>query len=435
MGSITVSRVGKAYKQYPTRWARLAEWLAPGHRPRHSLKWVLRNIDFSVAPGEAVGILGVNGAGKSTLLKIITGTVQPTEGAVQTTGTVAALLELGMGFHPDFSGRQNVVMAGQLLGYSMDDIARLMPGIEAFAEIGDYIDQPVRVYSSGMQVRLAFAVAVARRPDILIVDEALAVGDVYFQQKCYQRIQQYIGEGTTLLFVTHGMGTVLEVCTRAIYLRSGAVAFDGTPKEAVDLYQADMLVAQHQGSSKPVIAPAEAQRTPADGAPAPAAGTAPEGRAGSLRTDAVTCALVRLVNGRGEDVSVLVSEDRVDLRIRYRIHRRLQDPHVGFKIRNKTGAVIFESNTYCMGRTPGPAQPDSDLDLSFAFPVDLIAGDYTITVGLANEGSAGGVFRESLSYLHDVLSFKVLPNPASITWDGIVNIHPAVDWQWSASRA
>ena len=165
MSTITVTNLGKAYKQYPTRWSRLVEWLTPSHMPRHTLKWVLKDINFTVNSGEAVGIIGINGAGKSTLLKMITGTTQPTTGSVVITGRVAALLELGIGFHPDFTGRQNAYMAGQLLGYGVEEITRLMPEIEAFAEIGDYIDQPVRVYSSGMQMRLAFSVATAHRPD------------------------------------------------------------------------------------------------------------------------------------------------------------------------------------------------------------------------------------------------------------------------------
>jgi lipopolysaccharide transport system ATP-binding protein len=169
MGTIVVSQLGKAYKQYAGRWSRLAEWLIPGwlgplSRPQHVLKWVLKDISFTVQPGEAVGIVGMNGAGKSTLLKMITGTTQPSSGHVHMTGRVAALLELGMGFHPDFTGRQNVVMAGQLLGLSTHEIEQLLPEIEAFADIGEYIDQPVRVYSSGMQMRLAFSVATARRP-------------------------------------------------------------------------------------------------------------------------------------------------------------------------------------------------------------------------------------------------------------------------------
>ena len=203
MGTITVSQLGKAYKHYPTRWSRLAEWLIPGSRPRHTMKWVLQDISFTVKAGEAVGIVGINGAGKSTLLKMITGTTQPTAGTVSVTGRVAAMLELGMGFHPDFTGRQNAIMAGQLLGYSVEEINRLMPEIEAFAEIGDYIDEPVRVYSSGMQMRLAFSVATAHRPDILIVDEALSVGDAYFQHKSFARIREYSKLGTTLLIVSH----------------------------------------------------------------------------------------------------------------------------------------------------------------------------------------------------------------------------------------
>ena len=423
MGRITVTNVGKAYKVYPTRFARLKEWLLPFAKPRHTIKWVLQDISFSVSPGEAVGIIGINGAGKSTLLKMLTGTTQPTTGTIETQGRVAALLELGIGFHPEFTGRQNAVMAGQLLGLSLDEIQQLMPQIEAFAEIGEYMDHPVRVFSSGMQVRLAFAVAVVRRPDILIVDEALAVGDVYFQQKCHQRIQEYIAEGTTLLFVTHGMSMVLEICTRAIYLQGGAMAFDGSPKEAVDLYQADLLVKQHQSTHKPVIA--AKQQVP----------TILDGGIGSLRTECVTCIDVRLVNALGQHVTVLVSEEHVSLQIRYRIERLLLDPHVGFKIRNKTGTVIFESNTYCMGHFLGPAQAGATLKVNFAFPVDLMQGEYTVTIGLVNEGLAGGVFRESLSYLHDVLSFNVLPNPVGITWDGIINIHPTVAWQWSIAEA
>ena len=193
--------LGKAYKRYPSRWARLAEWLRPGAPVRHELLWVLRGLDLRVPQGQALGIIGRNGAGKSTLLKMVTGTSTPTEGSVQMRGRVAALLELGMGFHPDFTGRQNAVIAAQLLGLSEGEIAAALPGIEAFAEIGHYIDEPVRTYSSGMQVRLAFSVATALRPDVLIVDEALAVGDVYFQHKCYGRIREFRAAGTTLLFV------------------------------------------------------------------------------------------------------------------------------------------------------------------------------------------------------------------------------------------
>ena len=177
MGQIKVNNIGKAYKQYLTRWSRLLEWVVPLSKTRHDLKWILQDINFSVGAGEAVGIVGVNGAGKSTLLKIITGTIRQSTGEVSISGRVSALLELGMGFHPDFTGRQNVTMAAQLMGMKPDEIASAMPHVAEFAEIGDYIEEPIRIYSSGMQVRLAFSVATVLRPDVLIVDEALSVGD------------------------------------------------------------------------------------------------------------------------------------------------------------------------------------------------------------------------------------------------------------------
>jgi len=236
MGNIRVLGLGKAYKQYSSRWSRLAELVDPRNKPRHQLRWVLKDINFTIQSGEAVGIMGINGAGKSTLLKMITGTTQPTEGSVTITGRVSALLELGMGFHTDFTGRQNAFMAGQLLGYSEEEIAGLMPEIEAFAEIGDYIDQPVRVYSSGMQVRLAFSVATAVRPDVLIVDEALSVGDAYFQAKCYRRINHFKKNGTTLLLVSHSPGDVVKHCERAILLKKGSVVVDGASRDVSNRY-------------------------------------------------------------------------------------------------------------------------------------------------------------------------------------------------------
>jgi lipopolysaccharide transport system ATP-binding protein len=237
MGSITVTNLGKAYKQYSGHWSRLLEWVTPGNTKRHNLKWVMQGINFSVQTGEAVGIIGVNGAGKSTLLKMITGTTQPTTGTVQINGRVAALLELGMGFHPDFTGRQNVHTAGQLIGISHEETIRLMPEIEAFADIGEYIDQPVRIYSSGMQVRLAFAVATAIRPEVLIVDEALSVGDAAFQRKCFRRIEDYQAAGTTLLLVSHDIETIKKICSKALFIKSGELAVFGEAKNVCDQYE------------------------------------------------------------------------------------------------------------------------------------------------------------------------------------------------------
>lgn len=240
MSAITVSNLGKAYKAYPSKWARLAEWALPSQPRRHTLNWILRDISFTVSPGEAIGIVGVNGAGKSTLLKIMTGTTKPTQGYFDITGTVAAMLELGMGFHPDFTGRENTIMAAQLLGIDSDEMASLMPSIQKFSEIGGYFDQPLRVYSSGMSVRLAFAVATAKRPDILIIDEALSVGDSYFQQKSFRRIRQFQADGTTLLLVSHDVAAIRSICNQAIWLDKGSVRGKGNTKDVLDSYAASL---------------------------------------------------------------------------------------------------------------------------------------------------------------------------------------------------
>ena len=240
MTAIVVTNLGKAYKQYPTRWSRLLEWLDPRRKLHHQKHWVLQDINFEIQRGEAVGVIGVNGAGKSTLLKMITGTTQPTTGSIQVHGRVAALLELGMGFHPDFTGRQNAYMAGQLAGMHQDEITALMPEIESFADVGEYFDQPVRVYSSGMQARVAFSVATATVPDILIVDEALSVGDMAFQAKCLQRMRNLLMQGTTVLFVSHSLNDVRQFCSKALYLAHGAVRAWGEADKICDLYQNDL---------------------------------------------------------------------------------------------------------------------------------------------------------------------------------------------------
>lgn len=237
MDRITVSQLGKAYKKYPSRWSRLREWISPAGNQRHSLHWVLRDLNFTVHAGEAVGIVGINGAGKSTLLKMLAGTTQPTTGYVSISGRVSALLELGMGFQPDFTGRQNVSMAGQLLGLSAAEVDHLMPEIEAFAGIGDYMNQPIRIYSSGMQMRLAFSLATAHRPEVLIVDEALSVGDIAFQRQCFRRIEDFLKLGTTLLYVSHDIETVKKLCNRALFIKDGSLERYSSAKLVCDEYE------------------------------------------------------------------------------------------------------------------------------------------------------------------------------------------------------
>lgn len=237
MGSIQVTQLGKAYKQYPTRWARLAEWLIPFSAPRHQLTWVLRDISFCVSPGEALGIIGVNGAGKSTLLKILSRITEPTEGRATVRGRVGALLEVGTGFHGELTGRENVFLYGAILGMNKAEIRRKFDAIVDFSGVARFVDTPVKRYSSGMYVRLAFSVAAHLEPEILLLDEVLSVGDLPFQRRCIDFVKQLQRRDATILFVSHNMFSIKAMCERAIYLQRGRIRFDGAIDEAIRMYE------------------------------------------------------------------------------------------------------------------------------------------------------------------------------------------------------
>ena len=364
MGTIRVSKLGKAYKQYDNRWGRLFEWLAPFLGLRHRLKWVINDVSFQLAPGEAVGIIGINGAGKSTLLKLITGTAQPTTGSVVITGRVAALLELGMGFHSDFSGRQNVYMAGQLIGLGADEITALMPQIEAFADIGDYIDQPVRVYSSGMQMRLAFSVATVKRPDVLIVDEALSVGDAYFQHKSFERIREFRKLGTTLLIVSHDRAAIQSICDRAILLDRGHLAKQGSPEEVMDFYNA--LIAERESASV-------------------AQTVTPEGRVQTTSgSGEASVTEVTLENEHGAALEVVNVGASVTLCIKVRVNAALPRLVLGYMIKDRLGQQIFGTNTHHMELPLDNVRAGEMIDYRFHFPLNLGPGSYSVTTALTS---------------------------------------------------
>jgi lipopolysaccharide transport system ATP-binding protein len=364
MGTISVSHLGKAYKQYPTRWSRLAEWLLPFGPKRHTLKWVLQDISFTVQPGEALGIIGINGAGKSTLLKMITGTTQPTSGSVRMTGRVAAMLELGMGFHPDFTGRQNAFMAGQLLGYTVEEIARLMPEIEAFAEIGEYIDEPVRVYSSGMQMRLAFSVATAIRPDILIVDEALSVGDAYFVHKSFARIKTFREQGTTLLIVSHDKGSIQSICDRAILLNAGTVAMEGPPEAVMDYYNA--MLADHQNQEVK-------QEVRADGKIQTISGTG----------DA-TVVSIALLDRQDRPIEVVDVGQAVHLRITVQANKAINRLVLGYGIKDRLGQIMYGTNTHLKEQPLTGVCAGDKFVFDIAFAANLGPGTYSVQTALVS---------------------------------------------------
>src|SRR6267378_99164 len=235
--ALRVERVSKQYRIYDHPGDRLKESMTRGHWKWHREFWALRDVTFEVEAGTTTGIVGPNGSGKSTLLQIVTGTLEPTHGNVWYEGRIAALLELGAGFNPEFTGIENVFMNAALIGFSRSETQRLLPEIERFAEIGDFIQQPVKTYSSGMYVRLAFATAVATNPKILIIDEALSVGDAVFQHRCLRRIKQMQETGTTILFVSHDVSAIKALCSRAILLNNGHVEADGKPADVLNRYQ------------------------------------------------------------------------------------------------------------------------------------------------------------------------------------------------------
>ena len=363
MGHIRVTGLGKAYKQYPTRWSRLAEWLIPFSPMRHRQHWMLQDVNFEIAPGEAVGIVGVNGAGKSTLLKMITGTTQPTCGQIQLEGRVAALLELGMGFHPDFTGRQNAIMAGQLLGMQVEDIEALMPDIERFAEIGEAIDHPVRTYSSGMQMRLAFSVATARRPDILIVDEALSVGDAYFQHKSFDRIRSFRKAGTTLLIVSHDRSAIQSICDSAILLEGGHMVMHDKPEAVMDYYNA--LLAEREGQTV-------RQELLDGGQVRTVSGT---GEAGILS--------VRLLDERGRSIDAAEVGQPVTLEVEVEIRQDIERLVLGFMIKDRLGQAMYGINTHRQNQALEDLRAGERITYRFAFVMGLGKGNYSVALSLS----------------------------------------------------
>lgn len=379
MGSISVSNLGKAYKQYPNRWARLLEWFDPRNQANHSLKWVLQDINFAVQQGEGVGIIGMNGAGKSTLLKMITGTTQPTTGSVHITGRVAALLELGMGFHPDFTGRQNAYMAAQLLGHSIEQINELIPKIEAFADIGEYFDQPVRIYSSGMQARVAFSTAVQADPDILIVDEALSVGDTRFQLKCQMKFDEFRSLGKTLILVSHSATDMVRLTNRVIWLDNGVVRKIGPSKEVMEEYIAHAahgvkLLSSHIGDGVAVD----------------------EGN-----TDLVPISTKATINGEGGAVidrvgifdnrnhllTSISKPETIRVAMRVRSDVKIERPWVGFSFINAKGLRVLGSNSYGLGKPLISISRGDYRYYTFKFDLPEIEnGTYLLSVAI-NDGT------------------------------------------------
>ncbi len=395
---VLVQNVSKLYRLYKHPSDRIRELIPFQSKKLHHDFWALRDISFGVEKGETLSIVGPNGCGKSTLLQIICGILQPTSGRVVTTGRVAALLELGAGFNPEFTGRENVFLNGEIMGLSRGQIARALPSIAEFADIGEFLERPVKEYSSGMYVRLAFATAIHVEPEILVVDEALAVGDAVFANRCVRKFEELRERKITVLFVSHDLGLVKQLSHRAILLVGGRIHAQGEPNQVINQYIGLVL---------------EKQR----------AETAPRGKlaAGFRHGDLTSEVLdVQLLGERGEPVQAVSSGEALRVRVRCVFHEAKADPMVGILIRNRIGMDVYGTNTRVEQVGLGEFEAGDELELEFRFECWLAPQQYTVTVATQN---ADGT---SHDWLDDVLAFEVLD---ARQLAGVANLRAQIAWQ------
>lgn len=380
---IAVAQLGKAFRTYRNQWSRVASWM--GAAPRFANEhWALRGVTFEIARGEAVGLVGSNGAGKSTLLKVLVGVLKPTEGTVSTRGRVAALLELGIGFSGELTGRQNVVLSSSLMGMSSTEIAGKIHAVEAFADIGEYFDRPLRTYSTGMAMRVAFAVATAFDPEILIIDEALAVGDVSFQAKCFERLHELKSRHCTLLFVSHAVESIVRHCTRALFLDSGRLVMDGAPREVSNAYLAHMLGPPGRRSDEP--ARGESVMFAADAVDRFA--TRPgyrqdERRWGEGGAQVIDFALEAASKLYPAEIS---ADEELRIVMKVRFDADVECPVFGLLIKTIDGVFLYGTNsTLAGGARQAPAIRDEIRICEFGLRPAVNTGSFLISLGVSAE--------------------------------------------------
>lgn len=341
--------------------------------------YALKDVSFSIRRGEATGIVGRNGSGKSTLLQLIAGTLTPTSGRVATHGRVSALLELGSGFNLDFTGRENVFLNGAIYGFTRGEMAARMDEVIAFADIGDFIDQPVKTYSSGMMMRLAFAVAVNVQPDVLIIDEALAVGDVFFSQKCFQRIREIVHRGATLIFVSHDMGAVQSLCDRALLLSQGSLLFDGAPEDCVSRYFNLHTPTSRSGTKVPGTYPA-VDPTARGAVVAGDVTAAAKSRHGDRALEVVGAVVV---DGHGISTWDFEMMHRAAVRVLLRANASISGPSVGIQIHDRTGVLVFAAGTPQLSFPLPSMAKGQEVLLEFRVALNLQPGAYTLSIDAA----------------------------------------------------
>lgn len=404
--ALRVENVSKQYRIYERPGDRLKESLTRGLVRRHKEFWALRDVAFEIESGTTVGIVGPNGCGKSTLLQIISGTLAPTHGDVWHVGRIAALLELGAGFDPEFTGVENVYMNASLLGLTRRETDALFPAIERFAEIGPFLHQPVKTYSSGMYVRLAFAIAASVEPDILIIDEALAVGDAVFQHRCLRRINELHERGATVLFVSHDAAAVRALCSRAILLRAGSVIADGKPADVLNIYQKIIMEREQAYDAESGTLSAEQPATDETLAPLSTAYRHGDGSAGIIGAE--------LIDANHRRVEIVESGEPLTLRLVARFHHDVDGPVIGFLISNSHGIRAYGTNTKEQQVDLGAVRSGEVIEVSFTFDCWLGVDQYTISLAVHS--------REGLAY--DWLEAALFVRVTSMTLtEGIANLN------------
>ena len=412
--AISVQGVSKIYKLYDKPIDRLKEAVSLTHKSYHRDFFALSDISFDVKKGETVGIIGTNGSGKSTILKIITGVLSPTTGTAEVSGNISALLELGAGFNSEYTGLENIYMNGTMMGFSREEMQRRMDDILRFADIGDFVNQPVKTYSSGMFVRLAFALAINVDPEILIVDEALSVGDVFFQAKCYRRMEEMMKNGTTILMVSHDMGSIIKYCDKVVLLNRGHFVAQGEAGKMVDLYK-KILANQTDELAEALIE----QKKEALGLPV-----------GEVHTDKSMKERMNLnpevqeygdgrasfedfgtLDARGNVTNLLLKEEMFTIRERVRFHAPIENPIFTYTLRDKKGTDITGTNTMFEGADIKPVKDGDVYTVSFRQKMNLQGGEYLLSMSCTGYENGEHVVYHRL---YNVLSLTVISNKNTV---------------------
>ena len=393
---VKAAGISKSYRLYSKPMDRLKEALNVFGKKYHTEVYALQDINFEIEEGESLGIIGSNGSGKSTLLKILTGVLNPTTGITEVDGNVSALLELGAGFNQDYTGIENIYLSGMIMGYSRNEIEAKIPDIVAFAGIGNFIHQPVKTYSSGMFVRLAFATQIYVNPDILIVDEALSVGDMRFQQKCYRAMEEMM-KNKTVILVTHDPGAVLRFCSRVIWIEKGKIMYDGGVEEGMRRYQSFLLnnmevgkIEEHDRKGMSTFSQELALLPIADGVQS----------AGTGEAEIIQCGLF---DKGGERVETVDPGEDYRFAIKIRFLQPVVSAIVGISVRNRLGEDAFGMNSDMIGLNVDSTKKEAEYIFSFPMP-ELNVGQYTISPAVATGTHEDHV---QLCWLHDAWIFNV----------------------------